>query len=152
MPLLNRLAGLGLALILLTGCTAAPTENLPPIATPTMGGLPTLPTGAVFQVIDANGVVTLFGGAELGELPLGQITVEEKVEEGPRLLDVLAAAGITSFTEVTLTGPESTMTLTTDQVDEQVLLDLTNRGTVKLASPYVPKVDWVKDITLIQVK
>jgi len=152
MTLLKQLAGLMLALILLAGCTSTPAETPAAAAAPAAGGLPTLPAGAVFQVIDANGVVTLFGGAELGELPLGQITVEEKVEEGPRLLDVLAAAGITAFNEVTLTGPASAMTLTADQVDDQVLLDLTNHGTVKLASPYVPKADWVKDITLIQVK
>ena len=89
---------------------------------------------------------------DMKKLPLAQLTVEGKVEEGPKLLDILNAAGITDFTEVTLTGSASPATLTKAQVDDNTLLDFTNHGTVKLATTYIPKANWTKDISEITVK
>ena len=70
---------------------------------------------------------------------------------GSALKTGLAAAGVAEFNEVIVSGPKSSQTLTREQVDEQTVLDLTNRGTVKLAGPALAKVDWVKDVDLIVV-
>lgn len=106
----------------------------------------------VFEIITPQGTSKSIYAADLKELPLAQISVEGKIEEGPRLQDVLQLAGIKDFQRVTLTGREGNVTLAKEDVTPEVLLDLTNRGTVKLASPQVPKKDWVKDITLIKVE
>ena len=85
-------------------------------------------------------------------LPLAQLQAEGKVEEGPYLSDVLALAGVTEFTEVTLTGSSNPATLTFEQVDENTILDFNNHGTMKLATSYIPKANWTKDVSLITVK
>lgn len=74
------------------------------------------------------------------------------MEEGPYLKVVLALDGITEFTEVTLTGSSSPATLTFEQVDENTILDFNNHGTMKLATKYIPKANWTKDVAQITVK
>ncbi|MCX6058421.1 MAG: hypothetical protein NTW69_09755 [Chloroflexi bacterium] len=106
----------------------------------------------LFQIIKADGTkfdVTLDA---VKVIPLTQITVEGKVQEGPKLSDVLALAGVTDFTEVTINGSSAPSTLIRTQVDDNTILDFSNRGTMKLATTYIPKVNWTKDITDITVK
>ena len=107
---------------------------------------------ALFQIIKPDG--TKFGVTleAVKALPLAQLTVEGKVEEGPYLSDVLALAGVTKFTEVTLTGSSSPATLTFEQVDKNTILDFNNHGTMKLSSTYIPKANWTKDVAGITVK
>ena len=113
---------------------------------------PTAVSTALFQIVKADGTrfdVTLNA---LKTLPLAQVTAEGKVEEGPYLRDVLALAGVTEFTEVTLTGSSNPVTLTFEQVDENTILDFNNHGTMKLSSTYIPKAEWTKDVAEITVK
>ena len=109
-------------------------------------------TKGLLEVIATDGSSVGITLDDLNGLPQAQINVDGRVEEGPRLFDVLRFAGVSEFTQVTLTGSSSPVTLTSEQVDDNTILDITNRGTVKLASTYVPKPDWTKDITLITVK
>jgi predicted small lipoprotein YifL len=121
--------------------------SVEPSATP----VPVVST-AVFQVVKADGSkfdVTLDA---LKKLPLASITVDGKVQEGPKLMDVLNLAGVTDFAEVTLTGSASPVTLTREQVDDNTILDFNNHGTLKLATTYVPMPDWTKDVSEITVK
>ena len=106
----------------------------------------------LFQIIKPDG--TTFGVTleAVKALPLATLTVEGKVEEGPYLSDVLALAGITSYTEVSLTGSSSLATLTFEQVDKNTLLDFNNHGTMKLSTTYIPKANWTKDVAEIVVK
>jgi hypothetical protein len=113
---------------------------------------PTAVSTALFQVVKPDGSKVGVTIKDLKSLPLKQITVEGKVEEGPGLLDVLKFAGITEFKEVALTGSSSPVTLSRAQVDDHTLLDFTNHGTVKLATTYVPKANWTKDVAEITVK
>ncbi|HND49772.1 MAG TPA: hypothetical protein PLL95_14495, partial [Anaerolineales bacterium] len=85
-------------------------------------------------------------------LPLAQVQAEGKTEEGPYLKDVLALAGVTEFTEVSLSGSSNPVTLTFEQVDENTILDFNNHGTMKLSSTYIPKAEWTKDVAEIVVK
>lgn len=145
--------------LLATACSTSPTEDAS-ASTPIAASSPQATEAPVsvydspvlFKIIKADGSsfdVTLDA---LKALPLAQVTAEGKVEEGPYLSDVLALAGITEFTEVTLTGSSNPATLTFEQVDENTILDFNNHGTMKLSSTYIPKAQWTKDVAEITVK
>ena len=125
------------------------TESLP--KTP-MALQPTPVSTALFRIVKVDGSSVSFSWDDLKKLPLANLTVEGKVEEGPRLSDVLKAAGVTDFREVSLNGSSSPATLTNAQVDDNTILDFNNHGTVKLASTYIPKPQWTKDVSEIKVK
>lgn len=142
------------ACLLPTEGAPAATETAPAAKAPkTPQALqPTPSKGAIFQVVKADGSSVGFTWDDLKKLPLANLTVEGKIEEGPKLMDVLQAAGVTDFSEVSLNGSASPVTLTKAQVDDNTILDFNNHGTVKLASTYVPKADWTKDVSEIKVK
>ena len=109
-------------------------------------------SNALFQIVKADGTTFDVTLDAVKALPLATLQAEGKVEEGPYLKDVLALAGVTEFTEVSLTGSSSPVTLTFEQVDENTILDFNNHGTMKLSSTYIPKANWTKDVALITVK
>ena len=109
-------------------------------------------SAALFQIIKADGTTFDVTLEAVKALPLVQLQAEGKVEEGPYLKDILALAGITEFTEVTLTGSSNPVTLTFEQVNENTILDFNNHGTMKFASTYIPKANWTKDVAQITVK
>ena len=148
---MKRICELFVCLVLmLTACApAAPTESAP--KTP-LALQPTPVSTALFQVVRADGSSMGFTWDDLKKLPLANLTVEGKVEEGPKLSDVLKAAGVTDFSEVRLNGSSSPATLTKAQVDDNTILDFNNHGTVKLSSTYIPKAQWTKDVSEIKVK
>ena len=113
---------------------------------------PTPAAGILIQVLKADGTSVGLTYNELKKMPLANITVEGMVEEGPRLSDVLKAAGVTDFSEVSLSGSASPVTITKAQVDDNTILDFNNHGTVKFASTYIPKPQWTKDVNQIKVK
>ena len=125
-----------------TSATAVPTEaQAQPAA-----------SNALFQIVKADGTTFDVTLDAVKALPLATLQAEGKVEEGPYLKDVLALAGVTEFTEVSLTGSSSPVTLTFEQVDENTILDFNNLGTLKLSSTYIPKAEWTKDVAEITVK
>ncbi len=126
------------------GSTATPTAQVP--------AQPAADSSALFQIVKPNGAKFDVMLDAVKKLPLAQITVDGKVQEGPKLLNVLSLAGITDFTELTITGSSAPTTLTRAQVDDNTILDFSNRGTMKLATTYIPKDNWTKDITEITVK
>ena len=105
-----------------------------------------------FQIVKADGSKFAVTLDALKKLPLANITVDGKVQEGPKLMDVLKLASVTDFSEVTLTGSASPVTLTRAQVDDNTILDFNNHGTLKLATTYVPMPNWTKDVSEITVK
>jgi hypothetical protein len=109
------------------------------------------PTG-LFQIVKLDGSKFEVTLDAVKKLTLAQITVDGKVQEGPKLLDVLLLAGVTEFTEITITGSSAPSTLKREQVDDNTILDFSNRGTMKLATTYIPKAEWTKDIIQITVK
>jgi hypothetical protein len=113
---------------------------------------PTAVSGVLFQVILPDGTSVGITLDHLKSLPLAQLTVDGKTEEGPKLMDILTLAGVTDFSEVSLTGSSAPVTLTREQVDDNTILDFNNHGTLKLSTTYVPKADWTKDISTITVK
>jgi hypothetical protein len=150
-----------LLIFVLSACSSAATQVPVAVATEVPAGttepVQVQPTEAssspvLFQIIKPDGTkfdVTLDA---VKALPLAVVTAEGKVEEGPYLSDVLALAGVTEFTEVTLTGSSSPATLTFAQVDKNTILDFNNHGTMKLSTTYIPKANWTKDVAEIVVK
>jgi hypothetical protein len=139
-------------ILLISGCaspSAGDSQNGP--KTP-QALQPTAVSTALFQVIKPDGSAVGVTIKDLKGLPLKQLTVDGKVEEGPGLLEVLTFAGVTEFAEVSLTGSSNPATLTREQVDDNTILDFNNHGTVKLATTYIPKPDWTKDVAEITVK
>ena len=153
------------SLLILTSCgSPVPVETQPPVMdsaaesqatnvpkTP-QALQPTAVSTALFQVVRPDGTKVGVTINDLKGLPLANLKVEGKVEEGPKLLDVLNFVGVTDFMEVTLTGSASPATLTREQVDDNTILDFTNHGTVKLYTTYIPKANWTKDVSEITVK
>jgi hypothetical protein len=148
------------AIFLLTACgapTAAPTTAEASVTEVSASADPTEETviesssPVLFKIVKADGSTFDVTLDAIKSLPLAQITVESKVQEGPRLLDVLALAGVTEFSEITLAGTGSS-TLTFEQVDDNTILDFSNRGTMKLATTHIAKAEWAKDITSITVR
>lgn len=157
----------GMLFVLITAC--APAQPTPTAVAATAVEQPTIPpteqapktpqalqptpqSQALFNVVKPDGSTQAFTWDDLKKLPLANLSVEGKVEEGPKLLDVLQAAGVTEFSEVHLSGSSAPATLTREQVDDNTILDFNNHGTVKLASTYIPKPDWTKDVNEIVVK
>jgi hypothetical protein len=134
--------------LVLTACGATvATEK--PSAEPTTD-VPSTP--ALFKIVKPDGSTFDVTLEAVKALPLANVQAEGKVEEGPYLKDVLALAGITGFSEVSLSGSSNPATLTFEQVDENTILDFNNHGTMKLASTHIPKADWTKDVVEIVVK
>ncbi len=79
-------------------------------------------------------------------------------QKGPTLISVLELAGIGEFSEVKVSGmtqgrvATAELTLTRAQVDDTVVLDITNRGTTKLAGLNIPSSDWIRDVVELRVK
>ncbi|HSD83265.1 MAG TPA: hypothetical protein VLG46_05380 [Anaerolineae bacterium] len=128
---------------LLAACSSSTTAPTSPAAAPAGADV-------LLQVIGPNGTRG-FSLKDLQALPTTTITVEGKSEDGPAVLEVLKAAGITDFKEVTISGSGS-VTLSKEQVTAEVIFDFTNRGTVKFAATHIDKATWPKDITRIEVK
>ncbi len=142
-----------LLILLLSACAPTATQTAMETTEPVQAQPTEVSSSPVlFQIIKPDGTkfdVTLDA---VKQLPLAQVTAEGKMEEGPHLLDVLALAGITEFTEVTLTGSSNPATLIFEQVDDNTILDFNNHGTMKLATTYIPKANWTKDVAEIVVK
>jgi hypothetical protein len=148
---------MGLVLSLVLAACGAPAEypaatrdSAEPVAQAQPTEAPSTP--ALFKIIKPDGTTFEVTLEALKTLPLAVVTAEGKVEEGPYLSDVLALAGITEFSEVSLTGSSNPATLTFEQVDENTILDFNNHGTMKLSTTYIPKANWTKDVAEIVVK
>jgi hypothetical protein len=138
-----------------TTTSTLPPTTIQPTTTTEAGEIPPLPEGATLQVITPDGTAVPFTLKQLAALPLHHVNVGGKIQEGPLLLDVLHAAGVTTFSKVVLTGskgPTYVNEATADQVDDTFVLDFTNHGTVKVGSPlFGLQTGDAKDIYLIQV-
>ena len=105
----------------------------------------------IFAVVKADGTTQPFSLEQLKALPVKTIMADGKPQEGPAILDVLAAVGVSDFQKVTIAGAGS-VTLSKDEVTADVILDFNNHGTVKLASPTLPIPSPVKEVKTITVE
>jgi hypothetical protein len=110
------------------------------------------PSLIVFQLVRADGSMQPFSLDDLKKLPLATIFAEGNPQEGPSLLAVLKSSGVMEFQEVAITGREGTKKMTKSEINDEVILDFNNRGSVKLVSPTMPHEARIRDITRIIIK
>lgn len=109
-----------------------------------------------FTVVRAGEELASYDLTSLGRLPTREVRVDGKLEAGPTLLDVLEASGVDTFSRVIVHGAglrdDGIITLTRAQIDQDVLLDIANRGTVKVVGPGIQWEDRVRDVAWIEVE
>jgi len=117
------------------------------------------PPASVYSVaVTRDGeLLRSFAVADLEALPAVTFTSEGKTQKGPTLSSVLDAAGVDGgFREVEITGmgirDEGHLVLAADEVDDQVVLDFAERGTVKVVSPTLSWRERVRDVVEIAVR
>ena len=101
------------------------------------------------------------GGKEMGRfdlatlraMPAVNVTTPQsqgkQVQHGPLVRTVLARAGVQRFVTLSASGPRGTQTFSAADIDDQVVLDFDNRGTVKLAGSHLAQDRWVQDVTVL---
>lgn len=93
---------------------------------------------------------------DLQKIDMTEITVDGETDEGPRLLAVLEEAGVKDFESVHVAGmgvrDDGVIDLTRTDITDQVILDITRRGTVKIVSPTMAWGDRVRDVVSIEVR
>lgn len=148
-----RIAGACLivtSLILLTGCGIRTTIKHAILGSPTTSAT----QSGVFTVILADGSNVPMALSALRALPYHDITLSGNHEAGPSVTDVLSAAGVQDFSQVTVTGANgASLTLTRDQLNDQVILSVNKKlGTAKLAAMSIPEPQWILNVSQVAVK
>jgi len=100
-------------------------------------------------------VLAEFDLARLAELPQAEITTPQsygsKVQRGPALRAVLAAAGAGEARSVRVEGSDPAQTLTAAELTDRLVLGFTKRDTVKLAGTDLDRDRWVRDVSAVVV-
>jgi hypothetical protein len=96
-----------------------------------------------------------FTVADLQALPNVAVTIDGKEQDGPALPAVLAASGAGSYQTLNVKGigarDSGHLTLSAAQVNDRVVIDFSDRGTVKICSPDIEWSDWVRDVVEISL-
>ena len=115
---------------------------------------------------DGSVILTVYVGDQsaawtLAELEAAVIFVEEDidgdVQNGPRLLDVLEASGVGPWETAEVLGRgegrsfEVSIRIASADVTDGWILDVTNRGTLKLAAEDLARERWVRDVGEIRI-
>ena len=129
--------------------TTAPATEVPPTIEATQ---PPPGSGVLFSVVKPDGSKFDFTLADLKKLPVAHITVSGKGFDGPKVKDILAAAGVTSFKKIYLVGASGQIRLEPNNVDDNTLLTYTDAGDARLATTYINKQYWVQGLTEIQIQ
>jgi hypothetical protein len=91
------------------------------------------------------------------EVEFVTLVIDGDEQSGPRVLDVLTASGITDWETAEVLGKgegrsfDIGIEINADEVDEEWLFDVTNRGTLKLAAADLPREQWVRDAGEIRI-
>ena len=92
----------------------------------------------------------------LRALPQTSVVVDGKEQDGPLLRSLLDDAGVDPAATVQVAGAglrdEGRLTLTADEVDRDVQLDFSDRGTAKVCSPWLDRSEWVRDVISIDAQ
>ena len=120
------------------------------------GGAPTAQAYSVSVERDGR-TLRRFSVAQLHALPQTHIISFGMPQSGPSVPVVLAAAGINgSYTALDIRGmglrDSGRLTMPADQVNAKVILDFSNRDTVKIVSPRLDFRERVRDVTAIIVR
>lgn len=115
-------------------------------------------SGAPYRVTvrQDDQVVASFDLAALKAIGVKQVVADGKPQTGPTLASVLAKAGVKDYSQVEVIGPGTDdsghLVLQQADVTPDLLLAVSNRGTVKAAGPAIAKDKWVRDVTELVVQ
>lgn len=146
---MQKLILLTILLFILAGC--APINKQPSPSVTPRATIPIQPDKVILKLKKNDGSTIQITYREIKALPQVTETLFDKEENGVRLLDLLKHYGITNFSTVTLSGNGQSIELANDQITEEVLLAYTRNNNLKLASPQIPKSQWVKIVMRIEV-
>lgn len=76
----------------------------------------------------------------------------KKVQRGPLVQTVLARAGVHQFNRLLVVGQGASQSFTSAEINDQVVLNFDNRGTVKLADAEAPQSRWVPAVTALDIE
>lgn len=96
-----------------------------------------------------------FTVADLRALPGATVTIDGKEQDGPSVPTVLAAADAAAYTTLSVKGigvrDSGHLTLESARVNDRLLFDFSDRGTVKICSPDLEWNQWVRDVVEIDL-
>lgn len=96
-------------------------------------------------------ILARFTLPQLQDLPQVEIRTPQsrgaQVQKGPTVRSVLDAAHATGVTNVRVIGRDPAQTLTLAELNDQVILNVTKRHTLKLAGADLDLSRWVRDVT-----
>jgi hypothetical protein len=108
------------------------------------------------RVIRDERTLRSYSVSDLERLGAHRVFMQDQWEEGPRLLDALKEAGVTSFEQVRVVGlgvrDDGELTLDRSDIDGEVLLDIAKRGTAKVCGPQIPYEERVRDVVELHVR
>jgi hypothetical protein len=90
-------------------------------------------------------------------VPFVEMDIDGDTQNGPRLLEVLEASGVEDWDTAQVIGMgegrtfEVGLDITAAETDESWILDVTNRGTLKLAAEGLSRQQWVRDVGEIRI-
>jgi hypothetical protein len=122
---------------------------------PACGGVAVQTGGYAVTVRSGGKEMGRFDLAALRAMPAVDVSTPQsqgkQVQHGPQVRTVLARAGVHGFATLRAAGPVDSQTFTAADIDDQVVLDFDNRGTVKLTGAHLAQDRWVRDVTELDV-
>ena len=86
------------------------------------------------------------------DVPFSEVEVEGDIQTGPTLLAAIAASGVDDWDTAEIVGMsegrvlEVSLAVRAADVDDSWILDISNRGTLKLAAAGLERQRWVRDV------
>jgi hypothetical protein len=114
------------------------------------------PSSYSITVRQGGEVLKEYDLAALRALPQASLMIDGKTQDGPLLRTVLDDAGADPAASVEISGAgirdEGRLVLSAGEVDREVQLDFSERGTVKVCSAWMARGEWVRDVVSIDAK
>ncbi|HEY3344893.1 MAG TPA: hypothetical protein VGJ97_08195 [Anaerolineaceae bacterium] len=104
------------------------------------------------QVVKADGSSVTLSSADLQKISPTDVSIGQSDQSGYKLSDVLAAAGVTSFTQVVVIGSGGSAPLAQADVTAEVILSTVDPTSLQLVGPSLSADKMVKGVSQIQVK
>lgn len=108
-------------------------------------------TGPSLNVTKPDGTSVKMDQAALSNIPTSVVNAGTASYTGIALPDLLAAAGIKDYKQITLTGSGGSQVLTKDKVTNKMIL-VTNPDGLQLVSPDLPDASWLKAVSALKVE
>jgi len=105
------------------------------------------------SVEKGGAVLKTYDLAALHALPQASVEIDGKKQDGPLLTTLLDDAAVGTYHKVAVRGAgirdPGHLDLTATEAAHDVQLDYSDRGTVKVCSPWLERREWVRDVLTI---